>query len=276
MAKIGFNEAMAMENSYSGDGVSFFSLKDGEEALVRFVLDSMDELDAYTVHTVKNKEGRWNDVNCIREPNHPTSECPFCAAGVKAKNVVVLKMIQYKDGVPTPVMWTRNFGQWAPDLKGYLDNYGPLSQIMCKIVRHGTQLDTTYQVIPNLNPTVYNLNDYPCDKSAFDDFNPLGRAIRDKSYDDMVYFNQYNEFPAKEKTETPQQNKVSDIPFDVDDTPFAPAPGGQFDVPAPMHNAAPAMEQSAQMHSVHNSQAMNPTVGPFNPQTAMDRPNRGM
>ena len=281
MAKVSFDTAMVMEEqngNNNGDGVSFFTLKDGGEALVRFVLDSINDLDVFTVHTVKTKDGRYKDVNCLREANMPTSSCPLCANGTKSKNITVLKMIQYVDGQAKPVMWVRNFGQWAPQLKGYIDNYGPLSQIMCKIVRQGTGLDTKYQVIPNLNPMVYNINDYPCDASVFNDFNPVGRAILDKDYNDITTFLQTGEFPAKAKNTAPasQQNNVSDIPFDVDDTPFAPAPGGQFDT-APQFNAAPAMEQSREMHQVHNTmpqQAMNPAVGPFNPQTAMARPNR--
>ena len=78
MANISFNDMDFSENNNFENSVGFFNLKeDGEEAIVRFVLDSVDDMEIYSVHTVKD-EGKFKKFNCLRSPKEPTSKCPFC------------------------------------------------------------------------------------------------------------------------------------------------------------------------------------------------------
>ena len=111
-----------------------------------------------------------------------------------------IKLLQYDDNrEPHAVVWDRPAGTYVPKLKSYIDNYGPLSNIMCKIIRHGSGLDTTYDIIPNINPQVYTLENYKKDTSAFEEeeFKVLGRMVLDKTADEMIAFMRTGNFPEK-------------------------------------------------------------------------------
>ena len=201
MAQISFEDVNTNDNEYS---VGFFSLKhDGDEAIVRILCDSVSELDILTVHPVTVGQSNFpnRNVNCLRTPHDPLEKCPFCNSGEKVRQRVYIKMLQYDPQTrkPSAVVWDRPAGQYVPKLKSYIDNYGPLSQIMCKIIRHGSGLDTTYDIIPNLNPQMYNLNDYKLDVSGFEDFKVLGRMVLDKTAAEMVEFQRTGSFPQKQK-----------------------------------------------------------------------------
>ena len=147
-------------------------------------------------------------MNCLRTPHDPLEKCPFCNSGEKVRQRVYIRMLQYDPQTrkANAVVWDRPAGQYVPKLKSYIDNYGPLSQIMCKIIRHGSGLDTTYDIIPNLNPQIYNLNDYKLDISDFEDFKVLGRMVLDKTAAEMMEFQRTGNFPQKQnETATPQQ-----------------------------------------------------------------------
>ena len=139
--------------SDSGDfSVGFFSLKnDGEEAIVRIMCDSMADLEIMTVHPITVGASAFpnRQVNCLRDPREPLEMCPLCAAGEKVKQKVFIRMLQY-DPVTReakPVVWDRVASIFAPKIKSFLDNYGPLSHIMCKIIRHGTGKSTLLSLL---------------------------------------------------------------------------------------------------------------------------------
>lgn len=183
-------------NSYD---VGFFNLKDGEEAIVRFMIDSPADFDIITSHPIQ-LDGKFRQVSCIRDPREDVSKCPLCSAGEKVQHNIFLKLIHYEvdaSGVVTPKakVWQRNASVFAPMMKNYLDSYGPLSNIVCKVVRHGKMLDTKYDVIPNINPSVYNEQSYPIVKDAFSDYKVLGRVVLDKTYDEIVQFMRTGNFP---------------------------------------------------------------------------------
>ena len=54
--------------------------------------------------------------------------------------------------IPVPKVWERS-ATFAYKLISYLNNFGPLEDVMCKIIRHGKPGDmkTDYEIIPNLN-----------------------------------------------------------------------------------------------------------------------------
>lgn len=201
MAQISYTDVKVNE---SGDySVGFFSLKhDGDEAIVRILCDSLADLDIMTVHPVTVGQSAFpnREVSCLRTPHDPLEMCPLCASGEKVKQRVYIKMLQYDPNThqPSAVVWNRPAGQYVPKLKSYIDNYGPLSQIMCKIIRHGNGLDTTYDIIPNLNPQQYTLDAYKLDASDFEDFKVLGRMVLDKDANEIKTFIQTGQFPQKQ------------------------------------------------------------------------------
>ena len=208
MAYVDYNTYVETEKTSgnNSDGVGFFSLKDGEEAIVRIMCDDVSNLDILTVHPITVGQSSFpnRQVNCLRDPREPLDQCPLCSAGNKVKQRVFIKMIKYDSvtGEPSAVVWDRPAYKFVPTIKKYIDEYGPLSNILCKITRTGAKLDTVYTIIPNINPPV----NCPRVDNAFEGFNVLGRMVLDKNAQEMVTFVQTGNFPAKTNNEVSSQN----------------------------------------------------------------------
>lgn len=251
MAKFTFDESQQLTNSTQERGrVGFFNLKaDGEEAIVRFIVDSMDDIDIYTIHEVQSG-GKYIKVSCNRGLNESMDKCPLCANGSKLTQKAYIKMLQYSTDdmgnvVCSPVIWERST-QYAVKLREYLNNYGPLSDIICKVVRHGGRgdLKTNYEIIPNLSKVVYPDAKFVKDTSAFATYNVLGTIVKEKSAEDMRTFIVTGQFPQAQGQQTasaPAQNFVEDVQFG--NTGFVNTPQGFVytgDVVQQTQTAAPA------------------------------------
>ena len=213
MSKISFDDVIVSndQSSSTNNQVGFFNLKnDGDEAVVRFMIDSVDDMEILTVHDIR-VDGRFRQVSCLRDPRDPMENCPLCAKGENVKQVIFLKMLQYENtpnGIEAkPVVWQRNANTYAFRIKGYLDNYGPLSNILCKIVRHGASGDmkTTYDIIPNLSPTQFPQENYPINADAFKNYSALGTVVIDRNKDDINTFISTGNFP-QQNTQSPTNN----------------------------------------------------------------------
>lgn len=208
MANISYNEVNKASNNSNEYAVGFFNLKDGEEAIVRFAITSIDDFELFTVHPITVGQSSYPNrrVSCLRSnpKTDPMNMCPLCARGEKVQQRMYIKMIQYvnENGqiIPKAVVWDRPAYSYAPQIKSYLDNYGPLTNIICKIVRHGAGLETKYDIIPNLNPQMYSDQIYVKDFSAFSNFKILGRMVLDKSFEDINEFILTGNFPMKDNT----------------------------------------------------------------------------
>lgn len=211
MARVNFGSDF---NSYSDENqsnsIKFFSLKDdGDYAIVRFMDNSTNDFEILTTHPI-TLNGKFRSVSCIRGPHDEMNKCPLCESGAKLNRKFFIKLIRYDvvDGriTPTPCVWERTMN-YAYTLKDYIDAYGSLSGIVCKIVRHGKakSMDTKYEIIPNLNPSVYTEDAYPIDMSAFKDYSALGTIVIDRSASDISEFLATGNFPQT----TAQQNASS-------------------------------------------------------------------
>lgn len=232
MARVNFDTAINTEATTSASGgdssqVGFLMLRnDGDEAIVRFMYDSVEEFDIHTVHTNIKVGERFREVNCLREPTDPIDKCPFCQAQMPLQQKFVIKMTQYMIDnttgqiTPKPVVWERSLA-YARTLKGYLDNYGPLTDVLCKIIRHGKAGDqrTTYEIIPNLNKQIYRDDLYPKVIDIFGDYNPLGRLIYDKNFSEMSTYLQTGNFPLNRNNNTVNEPSVSIPPMANNVTP---------------------------------------------------------
>ena len=210
-------EAVEQYSNFQSDQntVGFFGLKDdGNEAVVRFLVDSMDDIDILTLHDI-NVNGKYMKVSCNRESlSDSPDKCAFCSAGVKMSQKAFIKMIMY-DKTPNgeiickPVVWERGTS-YAIKLREYLNNYGPLSDIICKVVRHGAKgdLKTTYEIIPNLNKSIYPDNVYVKNFSAFSNYSVIGTIVKEKSNEDMITYLQTGQFPQA----SAQQEVVPEFP----------------------------------------------------------------
>ena len=214
MANINFNELEAInnQNNAANELPGFFTLSgDGDEAIVRFMHDSTDSFDIISTHSI-TVNGKFRNVNCIRNPKEPLDRCPLCARGDRINNRIYIHLVEYvidpstNQVVPKLRVWDRSLS-YAQTLKNYLDNYGPLSDMICKIIRHGARgsMQTTYEIVPNLNKQIYPDNVYVKPVGAFENYTALGTAVANKSYEDLQFFVQNGTFPE------PSNNNYSTV-----------------------------------------------------------------
>ena len=220
MANINFNEinSFNQNNSRNNEIPGFFALSgDGDEAIVRFMHDSTDSFDIVSVHSV-NLNGKFRNVNCIRDPKEPLERCPLCARGDRINNRIYIHLIEYVIDPATgqvsakPRVWDRSL-VYAQTLKNYLDNYGPLSDMICKIIRHGARgsMQTTYEIVPNLSKQVYPDNVYIKPTDAFANYKAVGYAVLDKSYDELQTYVQTGNFPEPQPRTNKTVNTINNI-----------------------------------------------------------------
>lgn len=76
-------------NKYGGDSLAnFFSLsQNGETANVRFLYETVDDIEIFAVHQVQLPDSSYRYVNCLKESyESPVDDCPLCARGRETKN----------------------------------------------------------------------------------------------------------------------------------------------------------------------------------------------
>ncbi len=249
MAKVNYNELSNAPRNNQSDGnnypVKFFNLKNGEDAIVRILIDSPDDFDIRTVHSVKMDGWQYGrNVNCIME-NGDSRTCPLCVKGEKLIQKLYIKLLRYTttpDGKieVTPMVWERNrfdktFG--TQPLANHISSYGPLSDIICRISRSGEGLNTVYtptfglNVMPN-SKAIYRDDLYVKDTSLFGNFDVLGVSILDKNYSELSHFAQTGVFPQRDTTQTPTDNGVG--------TTHSVASGSTYSAPAQNNFASTA------------------------------------
>ena len=203
MANLSFNEVNFDSNTNNPNQIGFFNLSnDGDEAVVRFMQDTVESFDIVSVHDIK-LGNKYRKINCLRNPSDPITSCPLCARGDKLSNRIFIKLIEYvknEDGTVTalPRVWERSVN-YAKTLRSYIDNYGPLSDIICKIIRHGASgsMQTTYEIVPNLNKAIYPDNVYVKITEPFEGYKALGRVVLDRDFNDMKSFVDTGVLPEK-------------------------------------------------------------------------------
>lgn len=258
MAKVHFNDIPEDSgnntNNYQNE-VNFFSLRnDNDEAIVRFLCDSVDEFDILTVHDIE-VGGKYRKISCLRDPREPTENCPFCKSGARISNRFFIRLIQYVESqdpasgarivTPKAMIWERSTA-YAKTLKSYLENYGPMSDVICKIIRHGKagDMQTTYEIVPNLSKNVYRDDVYVKVADIFGDFNTLGTIVMNKSFEDSSHFIMTGDFPAAPSAQNntaPVQPAAAPQPAVTPRT-YAPAQPTAAPQPAPQYAPAqPAM-----------------------------------
>lgn len=174
-----------------GPRVNYFYLRnDGDEALVRFMIDSPADFSIAAVHQ-HSINGRMRNVNCLRAPEEPTDNCPFCAAGEPVRYRMYVKLIEYvrnEQGQIEPVakVWERP-ASYANTLKNLMAEYGPLSDVLFKIKRSGAagSTSTRYNEL-YANPQAYPPQTYPKMPELFEGYDPLKSAVVNRDFQGML------------------------------------------------------------------------------------------
>ena len=212
-------------DNYGGQGgAGFFRLaNDGDVARVRFMYNTIDDVEGMSVHQVKiNDKKRY--VNCLREYSDPVDKCPFCAARmtVQAKLFVPVYDVD-EDKVK---IWERG-KKFFNKISGLCGRYKRLVEKEFEIERHGKagSTDTTYEIFPIDDSEKLSMEDLP---ELPEDFN---KFVLEKSADDMEYYLQEGQFPPEDNEESPRRRnsrdggrssrrsarRVEDVPEDIDD-----------------------------------------------------------
>lgn len=194
MGRIGIGDV----EKYQSGSRGFFSLADDKDvASVRFLYESEDDLDIFSVHKIKVGE-QEKYVNCLREsPNDPESKCPLCSHGNGRFVRLFLQLAQVTEFDPKSKddvswdskVWDRG-PQFAKKLQGICSRYNPLCGTMFEIERQGKKGDTgtDYGIYP-IKTDGLKLEELPEKKSI------LGSVVLDKSYEDLDAFVITGQFP---------------------------------------------------------------------------------
>ena len=185
-------------DKYGGQGgTGYFSLKnDMDVATVRFLYDTVKDVEGYAVHEVEI-DGKKRYVNCLREYNQPIDDCPFCRA--KKYQVVKLFIPLYNEDEGKVQVWERG-KKFLSKLSGVLSRCRADSLVQQKfeIERHGKSGDTQTQY------EIFETKEGPDDATLEDFEEPviMGRLILDKSADDMEFYLENKYFPPEDEAPT--------------------------------------------------------------------------
>lgn len=215
MAQVKFDDVSFNSNQNNGFAVNFFNLKkNNEEAIVRIMHDSVNDFEILTTHDVREDGNYRGKVNCLRDPREDMSKCPLCASGVPVSQRMFIHLIHYvvdQNGniIPQAKVWERSIS-YANQIKSYIDNYGPMSDVICKIVRHGEPGDqrTRYEIVPNLNKQVYRDDIYVKDPTLFENYSVLGSIVQNRSFEELSEYARTGKMPQKMKAEAPATNYI--------------------------------------------------------------------
>lgn len=247
----------AASNKNATTKVGFFKLADGQEALVRFNVSSLESLTFASIHRVKRSpEDRFASmsISCLN-PLGKTGECPLCAA-VDAgddrvqkvgKRVYVQLLVSYKDtttgtwSAPVPAIFERPAGFYK-EIMAKLNNYGDLTQQLFKITRTGASLDTKYS-IDYAVPAIFKPEMVPADFKAFDNFDIKKHSYWVKTAAECEEYLRTGKFPEVAKADdaitTPVVEQVTPATATVE-KPIAVEPA-----PAPAAVETPKAEEPA-------------------------------
>ena len=183
MAKFGIADA----EKYGGQGgTGYFRLEnDKDVARVRFLFDSIDDVEGFAVHEVEI-DGKKRYVNCLREYGQPVDVCPFCADG---------KFVTVKYFIPLYNIDTGKIQTWERGKK-----FGQKLSSLC--ARYPHLVSHTFEIERNGKAgdqqTTYEIYETGSDDTTLDQFeipNPLGSHVLNKNADELMAFLQTGAFP---------------------------------------------------------------------------------
>lgn len=175
-------------DKYGGQGgAGYFSLKnDKEVAKVRFMYNSIEDVQGYSVHQIEIDDKK-RYVNCLREYNDPKDVCPFCKAN-KYTTAKLFIPIYNVDQDRTQV-WERG-KKFISKISSICARYPDVVSHIFEIERNGAKGDTS---------TTYEIYEIGKDDTTLEDLpepaSILGTLVLDKSADDMEFYLENGYFP---------------------------------------------------------------------------------
>lgn len=196
MARFSYEERDLYGGQANG---SFFSLQnDGDIASVRFMYETIDDVEGYAVHKIE-VDGKERYVNCLREHGQEKDVCPLCAAGYNQLAKLFVPLYDTKS--EEVKIWERG-KTFFSKLGSLCARYNPLCGTIIEIERIGKKGDTntkyeTY-VIESDETTLEDLPELPI---------ILGGLVLDKSFEELEYYLDMGRFEDSEEINVPTQRR---------------------------------------------------------------------
>lgn len=171
----------------SNSDTEFLKLEnDGDMVTAQLMVKDMEDVDIFNCHEVTvgfydNGNPKTRPVSCLRNYDDPLDVCPFCAAGLKTRVIMMLAMVDQQD--QKIKIWNRG-KTFIPKIKNFVNRWGDMSMKPVDIIRNGAKGDkkTTYDI--QISPAE------PIDISQYEKPEFLGGYIMDKSAGEMdAYLN---------------------------------------------------------------------------------------
>lgn len=191
-------------NKFGSSLNAFFSLKDdGDVARVRIMYETIDDVEAYSLHRVKigNSE-RY--VNCLRDtPDAPHSDCPLCANG--SNPIVRLFLPLYCEDEKVVKFWERG-KTIIKRLQSLFSRYNPLCAQVLEIERNGKAGDnqTSYSFYPSEDSEKVSMDDLPEVPEI------LGSYVLDKTKAELEEFLETGKMPGEVEKPSKGRNVEED------------------------------------------------------------------
>lgn len=209
---------------YGGNGgAGYFSLKnDKDVAQVRFMYNSIDDVEGYAVHQVEI-DGKKRYVNCLREYNQPVDTCPFCKARMFTTAKLFIPI--YNVDEERVQIWERG-KKFISKISSICARYPNVVSHIFEIERNGKKGETS---------TTYEIYEVGKDDTTLEDLpeqNPvLGTLVLDKSADDMEFFIDNKYFPP-DGDDAPVRRRASRQDRQEEEPPFEEERRGSRRTPA--------------------------------------------
>ena len=186
--------------SNSAKKTGYFSLKKNKDtARVRFLYEDIEDItkSCFTVHKVRVGD-RDRYVNCLRETGDPMDVCPFCRATFPQVSKMFVPL--YNEDTQQIQTWERG-KKFYGRISGLCARYSNIVSRTFDIERNGEpgSTDTTYEIFPVDGPDETTVADI-LDESGMEELpDALGTIILNKTADDMEYYLDNDEFPARDE-----------------------------------------------------------------------------
>ena len=240
------NSANRTFNRNQANQVGYLKLSNGESAIARFNIKSLDDLEFATIHRL-GKANKYMAVSCLRPlDSRDISACPFCKGaaegnaflGENPKRVyeVYIEMnVKYFDkdtGKPLNtaehIIWGRSSVFVTRKLVPLINDFGELDKHVFKITRIGEGQGTDYTIscIPVFDRPEVLSDDF----SVFKNYQINGHSYWEKTKDEMEQFLTTGQFPKGSKTS---------VTANVVSTATIPSAVPSTRIPAAQNNAIP-------------------------------------
>lgn len=201
-------------DKYGGQGgAGYFSLKNDKDiATVRFMYNSIDDVEGYALHQVE-VDDKKRYVNCLRAYNEPKDKCPFCNANkfTTAKLFIPIYNVD-QDRVQ---VWERG-KKFISKISSICARYPNVVSHKFEIERNGKAGDTS---------TTYEIYEVGKDETTLEDLpeqtDVLGTLVLDKSADDMEFYLDNGYFPpdgddVPVRRRSSKNTEEENVPFEED------------------------------------------------------------